>query len=245
MQVFFLELRRLKCEQNLFFLQKFYPHHYYLWSKLFSPISISPLSMPRKAKQMASQPSTTTNTYDTPPLASCQSIKKKLKRGKAKSCLSAPDIKAHDYLLVPPSWMPVKDLYIHRGYRTPRSPQISVVQYCFASLCSLHNETVNIWSHLGMAIFMLGLLWWSYIVPAQQHELLLLHSYQEINGFFSADLTVVRGYLVGILGCLVFSVSAYLLTRVLFCSSLRIIFLPIFMPDQESRNMITATSVAS
>ena len=165
--------------------------------------------MPRDAKPMASQSSTRTKGHNPPPLASCQ-FKKKPKRRKAKSQLSVPDLNAHDHLIIPPIWMPVKDLYIHRGYRTPRSPQTSLVQYCFASLWSLHNETVNIWSHLGMAIFMLGLLGWSYVVPAQQHQLLLLHHhYQELDGYSSADLGVVRGYLVGSLGCLIFSVSTY------------------------------------
>ena len=89
-----------------------------------------------------------------------------------------------------PIWMR-QDLYIRHGYRAPQKS----VQGCYNSLWFLHNETVNIWSHLLMGIFMIGLLTWSSI-PA-------LH-----NGyaFLAADVGVLQFYLVCNIGCLFFSV---------------------------------------
>lgn len=89
-----------------------------------------------------------------------------------------------------PLWMR-KDLHIRHGYRAPQNS----LRGCYKSLWYLHNETVNIWSHLLMGLFMMGLFSWS-LIPA-------LH-----NGYvFPADdVGVLQFYLGCNIACLFFSV---------------------------------------
>lgn len=90
-----------------------------------------------------------------------------------------------------PGWIQ-KDRYIRRGYRDPQGS----LRGCYQSLWYLHNESVNIWSHLLMGVFMLSLLVWS-AVPS-------LH-----NGraFSPRDIAVLQFYLACNIGCLFFSVG--------------------------------------
>ena len=90
-----------------------------------------------------------------------------------------------------PSWVQ-KDGHIRRGYRNPQGSFRS----CYQSLWYLHNESVNIWSHLFMGLFMSSLLAWSF-VPS-------LH-----NGyiFLPRDVAVLQFYLMCNIGCLFLSVS--------------------------------------
>lgn len=93
-----------------------------------------------------------------------------------------------------PLWMR-QDIYIRHGYRAPQAS----IRACYDSLWYLHNETVNIWSHLLMGLFMMGLLVWS-SVPA-------LHSGYVFSPY---DVGVLQFYLVCNIGCLFFSVRGYL-----------------------------------
>lgn len=91
-----------------------------------------------------------------------------------------------------PPWMQ-GDAYIERGYRT----QQNSFRGCFHSLWYIHNETVNVWSHLSIGIFFLAMALWASF-PA-------LHRGYAFN---RADLIAVQTYLVGATICCLFSVSA-------------------------------------
>lgn len=89
-----------------------------------------------------------------------------------------------------PQWMQ-KDKYIKHGYRR----QQHGFRGCFDSLWYIHNETVNIWSHLLTMMFMCGLLAWT-VIPS-------LHSHYD---FAITDLRVLQFYLLANIGTLGFSV---------------------------------------
>ena len=95
-----------------------------------------------------------------------------------------------------PDWMQ-NDQYIRRGYRIPQNS----IRGCFQSLWYLHNETVNIWSHLLTAMFMTALLGWSFVPTLHQGY-----------SFSASDLGVLQFYLLCSIGGLIFSVgvSVYL-----------------------------------
>jgi adiponectin receptor len=90
-----------------------------------------------------------------------------------------------------PEWMQ-KDVYITHGYRLEENS----FHGCYRSLWYLHNETVNVWSHLLTGIFFLSLFLWS--------ALPVLHSGYT---FSAGDLLALQSYLVGAIICLFFSVS--------------------------------------
>lgn len=90
-----------------------------------------------------------------------------------------------------PVWMR-HDVYITRGYRRSQNS----FRGCFDSLWYIHNETVNVWSHLLTGALFLTLFIWSNI-PA-------LHGGYAIS---FTDLWALQTYLLGATLCLVFSVS--------------------------------------
>ena len=89
-----------------------------------------------------------------------------------------------------PDWMR-QDHLITRAYRK----QQDSFRGCFESLFYIHNETVNIWSHLGTGIFFLALATWA-AFPA-------LHGG---HAFATSDLRALQTYLVGATICCMFSV---------------------------------------
>lgn len=91
-----------------------------------------------------------------------------------------------------PDWMQ-DDQYIRRGYRTPQNS----IRGCFQSLWYLHNETVNIWSHMLTAMFMTALLAWSFLP--------ILHRGYSCS---ASDLRVLQFYLICTIEGLLFSVSS-------------------------------------
>lgn len=84
------------------------------------------------------------------------------------------------------------DTYIRRGYR----PQQDSFRDCFWSLFYLHNESVNIWSHLLPACFylvsLLGLDFWTF------------HSGIKVP---TADSAIFQMYIACIVGCLLLSAT--------------------------------------
>ena len=97
-----------------------------------------------------------------------------------------------------PQWMQM-DPYIRRGYRK----QSSSFRKCYESLFYIHNETVNIWSHLLVGLFFVSLL------LATDYSLL-----RECPQISTADTFAVQSYLAGATGCLFLSVSNGLLSTV-------------------------------
>lgn len=91
-----------------------------------------------------------------------------------------------------PGWMKEDRGHIIRGFRL----ETKSVRGCYNSLWYLHNETVNIWSHLLVGISFLSVLLWT-ALPA-------LHSGY---AFSNSDIRVLQFYLVGTVACLFFSVS--------------------------------------
>lgn len=89
-----------------------------------------------------------------------------------------------------PRWMQC-DPYIRRGYR----PQLHSFSACFQSIFYLHNESVNIWSHIISALIYLS-------------EFLLFgySSLPDGVSFFTADNALVHTYIANCLACLIFSV---------------------------------------
>ena len=89
-----------------------------------------------------------------------------------------------------PQWMQC-DPYIRGGYR----PQLDSFIACFQSIFYLHNESVNIWSHIISALIYLS-------EP-------LLFGYSNLPegvAFSTADTALIRTYVAGCLACLIFSV---------------------------------------
>jgi adiponectin receptor len=60
------------------------------------------------------------------------------------------------------------------------------------SALTLHNETVNIWSHLLAAVFFAGVSWWAYVVVKPRYE----------ASADTADVLVFAAYLAGAVACL-------------------------------------------
>lgn len=106
--------------------------------------------------------------------------------------ISAQAAQAARVLTLPtlPEWMH-KDVHITHGYR----PATNSFRHCYHSLWYLHNETVNIWSHLATGIVFLGLLVWSN-----------LPDWHGGYRFADSDLRAVQAYLLGVTICLFFSV---------------------------------------
>lgn len=90
-----------------------------------------------------------------------------------------------------PTWMQ-SDPYIRQGYRK----QLGSFSKCYESLFYLHNETVNIWSHLLVGIFFTSLL------LATDYS--ILHDCPQLS---ASDTLAVQSYLAGATGCLFLSVS--------------------------------------
>ena len=88
-----------------------------------------------------------------------------------------------------PQWMKV-DTHIKRGYR----PQLGSYRHCFWSLFYLHNESINIWSHLLPAICYLALL--------LKLDVETIHSGIKIRAI---DKAVFQLYVVCTVGCLLLS----------------------------------------
>ena len=90
-----------------------------------------------------------------------------------------------------PEWMQ-GDPYIRGGYRK----QLNSLTECFESLFYLHNESVNIWSHLLGGVFFFALLLTA--------DYSIFHTVPEIA---LSDAVAVQFYLAGATGCLFLSVS--------------------------------------
>ncbi|MCJ1377039.1 hypothetical protein MMC17_000129 [Xylographa soralifera] len=88
-----------------------------------------------------------------------------------------------------PAWMQ-GDPYIRRGYRK----QLNSLTECYESLFYLHNESVNIWSHLVAGIFFFALLLTA--------DYTIFHTVPEIS---VSDAVAVQTYLAGATGCLFLS----------------------------------------
>ena len=89
-----------------------------------------------------------------------------------------------------PEWMQ-GDPYIRRGYRK----QLDSLTECYESLFYLHNESVNIWSHLLAGVFFFALLLTA--------DYSIFHAVPEIA---VSDAVAVQLYLAGATGCLFLSV---------------------------------------
>lgn len=92
-----------------------------------------------------------------------------------------------------PQWMQ-SDPYIRRGYRR----QLDSFSACFQSLFYLHNETVNIWSHLLPTIIVLFAL--------SATDYLILDSSVQLSAI---DNAVIQTYVGGSVLCLLFSVCPH------------------------------------
>jgi len=98
-----------------------------------------------------------------------------------------------------PAWMQ-KDVHITHGYRS----QTNSFRRCCHSLWYLHNESVNIWSHLLTGFCFLALLAGSIALPPS-----LWWPFDFASGG-SNDLWALRVYLLGTTVCLFFSVCIFL-----------------------------------
>jgi len=94
-----------------------------------------------------------------------------------------------------PDWMKKDRKYIIRSYRV----QSNSFWDCYYSLWYLHNETVNIWSHLLVGIFFFSLLIWNTIPKLHGGYI-----------FHAADLQIIQWYLLSSSMCLFCSVSSFL-----------------------------------
>ena len=110
-----------------------------------------------------------------------------------------------------PLWMRV-DPYIRRGYRR----QLGSFAECFRSLFYLHNEFVNIWSHLLPALFYLS------AVVAVECEIFSYQNDFANRNVRAEDVRMVHIYLVGTVICLLASVRLgrclLIFLTPLFCS---------------------------
>lgn len=89
-----------------------------------------------------------------------------------------------------PQWMQ-SDPYIRRGYRR----QLDSFSACFQSIFYLHNESVNIWSHLLPTLVYLS------VLLATNYS--ILHNGVDLS---TADTTVIQTYIAGSIVCLTLSV---------------------------------------
>lgn len=92
-----------------------------------------------------------------------------------------------------PKWMQ-SDPYIRRGYRR----QYNSFSACLQSLFYLHNETVNIWSHLLPTL--------GYFLTLIRTDYSILHSGVQIS---ATDNAAVQSYVVASVVCLLFSVCLF------------------------------------
>lgn len=88
-----------------------------------------------------------------------------------------------------PRWMQ-SDPYIRRGYRR----QLDSFSACFQSIFYLHNESVNIWSHLLPTLVYLS------VLLATDYK--ILHNGVTLS---TADNAVIQTYIAGSIACLTFS----------------------------------------
>ncbi|MCJ1431235.1 hypothetical protein MMC27_000586 [Xylographa pallens] len=88
-----------------------------------------------------------------------------------------------------PQWMQ-GDPYIRRGYRK----QASSLTECYGSLFYLHNESVNIWSHLLAGVFFFALL------LTADYSI-----FRTVPKISVSDAVAVQVYLAGATGCLFLS----------------------------------------
>ena len=88
-----------------------------------------------------------------------------------------------------PEWMK-SDPYIKRGYRR----QLNSFRDCFWSLFYLHNESVNIWSHLLPAII--------YLACLLKLDLQTFHNGIKVP---TTDMAIFQLYVIGTVGCLLLS----------------------------------------
>ncbi|KAK0620449.1 hemolysin-III channel protein-like protein Izh2 [Immersiella caudata] len=95
-----------------------------------------------------------------------------------------------------PVWMQ-KEAHILRGYR----PEFKSFRRCYHSLWYMHNETVNIWSHLLIGSCFFSLLVWTG----------LPESHGGFN-FADGDIRALQFYLLGTAVCLYFSASYHCLS---------------------------------
>ena len=89
-----------------------------------------------------------------------------------------------------PPWMQ-SDPYIRRGYRR----QLDSFSACLQSIFHLHNESVNIWSHILPTLFYLS------VLLATDYS--ILHNGVDLS---AADNTVIQTYVAGSIACLISSV---------------------------------------
>lgn len=89
-----------------------------------------------------------------------------------------------------PAWMH-QGQFIERAYRKQQDSFYG----CFKSLWYIHNETVNIWSHLIVGVFFLAMAIWA-AIPALHGD----------YAFKRADLLALQTYLIGAAVCCLFSV---------------------------------------
>ena len=102
-----------------------------------------------------------------------------------------------------PAWMQ-SDPYIRQGYRK----QLNSFKQCYESLFYVHNETVNIWSHLIVGLFFVSLL------LATDYSIL-----RDCPQISASDTLAIQSYLAGATGCLFLSVSITLnISRPLYIS---------------------------
>ncbi|KAI1324963.1 hemolysin-III channel protein-like protein Izh2 [Xylariaceae sp. FL0255] len=108
-----------------------------------------------------------------------------------------------------PAWI-VQDPFIIRGYRKQQDSYTG----CFQSLWSIHNETVNIWSHLGSGILFSIVAAWTWSTFPTRRD-----GNEEAK---RADLIAIQAYLLGATVCCFFSASYHCLNchseRVAQCS---------------------------
>ncbi|MCJ1288480.1 hypothetical protein MMC34_000008 [Xylographa carneopallida] len=95
-----------------------------------------------------------------------------------------------------PQWMQ-SDPYIRSGYRG----QLDSFGACFRSIFYLHNESVNIWSHIIPTC--------CYLAVLLATDYSILHNGVQLS---SADNTVIQTYVAGSIVCLVFSAGFHTVT---------------------------------
>lgn len=98
-----------------------------------------------------------------------------------------------------PVWMQ-QCPFIERAYRKQQDSFYG----CFESLWYMHNESVNIWSHLIVGVFFLTMAIWA-----------ALPSLHGGYAFKRADLLGLQSYLVGAAICCLLSVSTLLFSQAL------------------------------
>lgn len=96
-----------------------------------------------------------------------------------------------------PQWMQ-SDPYILRGYRC----QLDSFSACVQSIFYLHNESVNIWSHLSPTL--------AYLAVLLATDYSALHTGVDLS---TADNTILQTYVFCCISCLAFSVCLALSER--------------------------------